>query len=406
MAVDALEIGNAPVQIDAATEVASGLKIPAGVPGDSPGTGLAADISMKAIREYVLSNPDSADSIAQLIASAGGLTTASIAGLEDQLEHASGYNASGKQYKIVACVIRQDTQGSGWYVIDDDSHKPLGLDAENPVEISNGSIRLNYSFTAKTVTSLVCAPDEGYASQLLQFGASVGRSSSFIDLYHPFYIRISGTAAVTHSYFGDRGVDWDVVHDTAAGTWTITHPTQSHSDNAGSIINVEKFGSDSNSTDYVTSDRSKSSFTIEARQTIHGKTHGLNILSENAGPQTLSWDGVSTLTIAHPSSTSLHGVQVCSLNPRYHAAVVSATKATIDVQFYDISTGALYTGSGIPSYVYYSRAGSAATPISGGSNFKAERSGMSKLDPANVAGASSNIWVYGIFEVSTDPDAP
>ncbi|MCP1200045.1 hypothetical protein [Notoacmeibacter sp. MSK16QG-6] len=308
-------------------------------------------------------------------------------------------DAEGK-VRFVAGIFRQDSQNSGWYVLDNANHTPIGLDPDTPVEEVDGDIKLNYAFTAEKVLSLVFTPDEGYGNTELTFGASVGKSSALLSLYHPFWIRTSGTGAVSHSYFGTKGGDWDAVNDAAAGTWTVTHPTETHNDASGSVVAIEKYGEDTGIDDWKTISRTKGGFVIGARQPIAGKTNGASVLSDNVGPQTVSWDGVSTMTITHPTCASSYGASVTSTNPRYHAAVTNSGKTSITVQFYDVSTGALYSGASAPANVQYSRNSMAATSLTGGGKFKAERLGRCKVDAANVADASSNIWFFGAFLIA------
>jgi hypothetical protein len=80
-----------------------------------------------------------------------------------------GNNAS--KYKIVAGVLRNT--GSGWSLLDDDVHTPLNIDhAVNDAD----SIGIAYTFTAKTVGSVVCVPDETFVQRGYMFGASGGVS--------------------------------------------------------------------------------------------------------------------------------------------------------------------------------------------------------------------------------------
>lgn len=165
----------------------------------------------------------------------------SVAGVRD----AEFIIQGGKKYRMISCILRQDSVGSGWYALDDSAHAPVGLDPTTPVsEDAEGRIVLHYNFTSSKIGSLVISADEGYANGSLTFGASVGSTEALISFFHPFYARVSGTAVVSHGYFGPKGGEWDAVSDIPAGTWVFTQPTESHSDTNGSGIAVARSGWD------------------------------------------------------------------------------------------------------------------------------------------------------------------
>jgi len=313
----------------------------------------------------------------------------------------------GRKYRVVSCVLRQNSDSSGWYVIDDADHRPVGLDSVTPVTESDGNIILNYSFTGQKIGSLLVTPDEGYANGNLSFGASVGNSSAIISLYHPFWARTSGTAVVAHSYFGPMASsaaltdgEWYAEYTIADGTWVFTHASETHSDSTGSVVAIEGFGDDTTGSPYETTSRSKTSFTVETRQQIHGKTNGATtILTDNSGTFTGSWNGTDTWTITHPTSASANDVIVSCVDPQYTAGIQSSTTTQFTVKFYDVATGTAYTGGTIPSNIYFMRGGVAACDITGSTKFKAERLGKCKVDAQYVSGASSNLWVQGLFEI-------
>lgn len=313
----------------------------------------------------------------------------------------------GRKYRVVSCVLRQNSAGSGWYAIDDSGHRPVGLDPVTPVSESNGDIVLNYNFTGQKIGSLLITPDEGYANGNLSFGASVGNSSAVISLYHPFWARTSGTGVVAFSYFGPMASssalsdgDWFAEYDVAAGTWVFTHVSESHTDATGSVIAVEGYGDDPTAVTYEITSRAKTGFTVESRQPIHGKTNGATtILTDNSGVFTGSWDGTDTWTITHPASASSFDVSVSCVNPQYVVGIQSSSTTQFTLKFFNVSTGAAYTGASIPSNIYFMRGGTAACDLTGGTKFKVERLGKCKVDAQYVAGASSNLWVHGLFEV-------
>lgn len=84
--------------------------------------------------------------------------------------------------KFVACLLRNT--GSGWYIISDTDHKPLGV---STVDTNSDHIRVHYDFTANDVHTLVAAPDETYILSDVQVGASIGLS------YANIYFKRVGT---------------------------------------------------------------------------------------------------------------------------------------------------------------------------------------------------------------------
>lgn len=76
---------------------------------------------------------------------------------------------------MVACVIRNT--GSGWFLLDDAGHKPLNVNsiAENTV-----SVILDFP-VSNFIYSLVVTPDETYALQGINVGASVSTNQITIQ---------------------------------------------------------------------------------------------------------------------------------------------------------------------------------------------------------------------------------
>lgn len=310
----------------------------------------------------------------------------------------------GKSYRLVACVLRQSSVGSGWYAIDDSTHAPVGLRAVDPVTEGPTGITIHYDFTAAKIGSLVITPDETYSNTMLSFGASVGTASSLIQLRHPFWARVSGTAAVSNAYFGAEGGDWSFTATTGNGTYVFTHPAETHTDSSGSPVIVQGLENGVHDRFGVTV-QSKSGFTLAGLNAIAGRISGGSVVTENATAaeggtdSTVAWDGTDTMTITHPVDSSANGPSVVSEDPQYHAAVTAASTTTITVKFYDISTGAAYTGASAPCDVQYRRGGVTPSQLGGTSKCVVQRSGPCLVNPTNVASGSGNLWVYGLFEV-------
>lgn len=322
-------------------------------------------------------------------------TTYNLATYLQDLNHIIGNPQ--KDYHVVSCVLRQSTLGGGWEVLDDATHTPVGLDATTPVSESGGNITLNYNFTAGKIGSLLVTPDEGYAAVPLTYGATVGTSSATIQMFYPFELRINGTVGAAQSYLGTDGVEWSLTADAGAGTWVVTHPAMTHSDSAGFPVSVSLKNDEGTINDVSVSAISKTGFTLQAVNQICGRVSAGSIVSENVGPQTVAWDGTDTMTITHPTSKLLGDVAVVSEDPQYHAAVTADTLTTITIQFFNIATGALYTGASAPCDVRYMRSSLTPSSYPGGTDVYIKR-GPVKVDAANVSDASSNLWVFGIFE--------
>jgi hypothetical protein len=98
------------------------------------------------------------------------------AGLASQLaQKVTGQ--TGKNLKVVACVIRND--GTGWKIINTNNH-----DAVNVLSVTNdtSAISVNFSFNAKNVISFVACPDEQLAMAGIRCGSSVTQNTALITL--------------------------------------------------------------------------------------------------------------------------------------------------------------------------------------------------------------------------------
>jgi hypothetical protein len=78
----------------------------------------------------------------------------------------------------VAGVIRSADE-NGWYVINNDGHKPLNI---AKVEVKNGLIVVNYTFKASAIHTFMVTPDETFARAGYFVGASVGLSAATISV--------------------------------------------------------------------------------------------------------------------------------------------------------------------------------------------------------------------------------
>lgn len=80
--------------------------------------------------------------------------------------------------RTVACAIRNT--GSGWFVISDALHQPLGVSA---LSQDAQGITLTYDFVAAGIHTLGVTTDETFAGDTLRCGASVGVASAYLQLW-------------------------------------------------------------------------------------------------------------------------------------------------------------------------------------------------------------------------------
>lgn len=85
--------------------------------------------------------------------------------------------SSGNKLIEVAGVIRVDRTTKEWYLINDEDHAPLNLIS---AESQPGSVILHYTFKAVKIHSLVVTPDECYAINGINAGASVNMDNAII----------------------------------------------------------------------------------------------------------------------------------------------------------------------------------------------------------------------------------
>lgn len=81
----------------------------------------------------------------------------------------------GHRYMKLSAAIRNS--GSGWHVIDDANHEPLGITIGT---VTSTSIEVLFP-DAVQVCDMVCGPDETFARLSAAFGASVGLNRALIE---------------------------------------------------------------------------------------------------------------------------------------------------------------------------------------------------------------------------------
>ena len=119
-------------------------------------------------------------------------------------------------YRIVAGVIRNS--GSGWDFIINANHRGnLNCDSVGIYQ-ADGRLYVDYSgINAKKVISLLCAPDETFASLGYFTGASVGLTAAYIQIYKHPQKMVSATAEFSS---GQDGIN--ITLSRAMGVSSIT----------------------------------------------------------------------------------------------------------------------------------------------------------------------------------------
>lgn len=79
------------------------------------------------------------------------------------------------QNEIVAGVLRNN--GSGWAILNDANHKPLGLEG---IRCEGRFLEISFDFEASEIHSLIVVPDETLAGLGVIVGASVQKDKAVI----------------------------------------------------------------------------------------------------------------------------------------------------------------------------------------------------------------------------------
>lgn len=310
--------------------------------------------------------------------------------------------ASGKRFRLIMGSIRNT--GDGWKWINDAYHFPAGSDPVGSVEVVGSYIRINYSFTAARVGTLLACPDETMAQYGLTCGCSVGVNYSDLSLSAPldFSINLADNSVInTHPFAGNITVS------TASGISTITHsdtvakyppsvtPARS---TGGRLLNFPTVG------------WADTGMYIEHNTELGGIVlwNGtawsfVSDVDTARYPVTLTWNaGAGRLDVTHPNCPNAYDLQ---LSPRSATLipVISPASGTLDVgkfsvEFYDYA-GVKQTT--LPSGLQFSF----NRPLLVKSNKACDniytiRRGPALLKPDNVVSSSGNIWILGLMEVN------
>lgn len=316
---------------------------------------------------------------------------------------------AGRKYRMIACIIRQDSNGSGWYFIDDGTnHKPVGV--TSLTSNADGTLTLTYNFTANYVGSINITPDEGFGATDLDVGMSAARSYTILTFYAPFEARLSNLTVAWGNYITTSG-GFSVDTSTAAtdGKVVFTHPAVTHTDSVGTAVTIEKYtptGTSNGNAEIIVYAQSKTSFTLQAMEPISGKIaiNGAGVITvttELVTAPTATWN-VSTnrLDVTHARSTSVNGFSVTPCTSGYRPVVAANSDTTLNIEFYDVA-GVKYTGATAPASttITFMRPGNDAGLWSAQNRLVIRRAGKCKVRAQDVSGAGNNWWVFGAHSV-------
>lgn len=138
------------------------------------------------------------------------------------LAHSDGLmlGNAGTKYQVVSCILRNT--GSGFTILDDASHTPIGV--SGVVTQSETALVVDFNFTATNAVSAVATPDETLGRIGYTAGISLGLSSLTVYVAQPGgisdYIYYGGSPAAWRSL---KGVINFSAFNTTSGAIDLTH---------------------------------------------------------------------------------------------------------------------------------------------------------------------------------------
>ena len=311
----------------------------------------------------------------------------------------------GKSYKIVACVLRQDTVSSGWYAIDDANHTPLNVSA---VSMSAGKIQLDYDFTAEKIVSFVATPDEAYAQLGLTCGATVDVGQAFIEVGAPLQFKVTFNGTTSPVLEADEWWTNDPLLSASvslsSGALTVGHPATLSTENQPIVKMFE--GSDQDVAVIDTS--SRTSFLSYVVGPIATRVYydGAAWQQEASGPSFSTFynatNGMVLQYGSDPSTDVVFGAQVTQYGNGTYTPYIRVQEAgNLFVKFKD-DAGTIQTALSTNMDFSVTVPGKFRDKNPQGSIFfdrghcAVDATYLAKTLPDVNAG---NIWVFGIFEV-------
>lgn len=313
---------------------------------------------------------------------------------------------AGKQYAVIGWVSRND--GSGWYYIDNEDHRPTGM--SSIAVVGTNILRVSYSFTASRVLTHVVVTDETMAALGVQVGSSVGLGYSDVYMYMPFACWVEKTAGTWAFGAGDGlnpwfgpGTDTTISTSADGSEFTINHKVGSGSSPPIFTVLTQANG-------YVPGVDIRVSWGgTSIIATAHSQFEGY---VQWVGPGANDW-AVTTPNIAQPTFAFNAGVLTVT-----HEDLGADTKAvSVDSVsgFYVPASGTTVTGTtfqvvfqdwaganvAVPTAnmkFRYSRPRNVKSKAPDGMRVAIQR-GPVLLNPANVISTNGNFWGFGVMEV-------
>lgn len=319
----------------------------------------------------------------------------------------NGYAQGSKTYRTAGGAVRQTTAGGGWSFVIDAAHAPWGWDASTPVYTSGNDLVVEYDFTALDVGTFSVTCDESYPSIGLSVGASVGASSATISGYAPISGRIvAGTSGIQFNTTSGN-VTTQVV-DQAAGTIVITHPSQSHSDAAGTAVKVtQSTAAVALAAQFIVTTHTKTGFTLQyvtsltCRIACTTATPGSEVFAVSETATTgisAAWDNVNQcVVVTFPAVSNNRPDAYVMLSrdapTRYMVTLDTQASTSCQIHFYDTS-GTKITAATTSMIFYFSKQSLFPAAIPSGSTFLGTvQRDMVPVNFGNLNGPSSNLWL-------------
>lgn len=192
----------------------------------------------------------------------------------------------------LAGVMRQDSAGSHWYLIDTPGHTPVNIAYLS--EESDGKLRVWYLVPASEVDAVSVTVDETYAQAGVTVGASVGLSYTDLSIYAPFSLQLIGTTPTWGSYITTTGNRFTIDTSTAMvdGCIKVTHPTMPSSTTQGPIVVISQVGSAT--TPVFVQSQTRNGFVLQAPPSFW--LSGSRVLIQRLGPVRVRAQDVFTTT--------------------------------------------------------------------------------------------------------------
>lgn len=324
------------------------------------------------------------------------------------IQTGAGYIQDGDEIGTIVAVVRQTTASGGWSAITTGGHNPHGY--ASIAVVSGTTLRVTSDFTGSAVGTFMVQPDESYAAWNLTLGASVGTNVTDISGYAPIsgVIKASTTGIVWNTQVGNYTSQ---TVDTAAGTITVVHGSQSHTAAEGSAVMLSPVSVTSTAGFAITS-ATKTGFVLQyvddlscriACTTATPGSEVFTVSETNNTGITAAWiTGTNCVRVTYPAVGNNKPDANITLSrdsaARYIFTTDSQGTTTCDIFFYDLA-GTLLTAASTNMIFHFSKPGKFARSIPSGSTVLGHvQRDMIPVNFDNLYAASGNIWLHGIID--------